>query len=47
MEALRRQISSKTYNADNPLVVPIREDKRYRAWNTRCLIPKPTPSPST
>jgi uncharacterized protein len=34
MEALRRQISAKTYNADNPLVVPIREDKRYRAWNT-------------
>ncbi len=34
MEALRRQISSRTYNAGNPLVVPIREDKRYRAWNT-------------
>jgi sporulation protein YhbH len=34
MEALRRQISSSTYNADNPLVVPIREDKRYRSWTT-------------
>lgn len=31
MEALRRQISSKTYNADRPLIVPIREDKRYRS----------------
>src|SRR5580698_4263014 len=34
MEALRRQISSRSYNAGSPLVVPIREDKRYRAWNT-------------
>ncbi|MGE0609572.1 MAG: DUF444 family protein [Pirellulales bacterium] len=34
MEALRRQISSSTYNAGNPLVVPIREDKRYRSWDT-------------
>jgi uncharacterized protein len=34
MEALRRQISSSTYNADSPLVVPVREDKRYRSWTT-------------
>jgi len=34
MEALRRQISSSTYNAGSPLVVPIREDKRYRSWDT-------------
>lgn len=33
MEALRRQISSNTYVPDRPRVVPIREDKRYRAWN--------------
>lgn len=32
MEALRRQISSNSYVPDNPRVVPIREDKRYRAW---------------
>ncbi len=34
MEALRRQISSRTYSADKPLIVPVREDKRYRAWTT-------------
>ena len=34
MEALRRQISSNTYQPNNPRVVPIREDKRYRAWTT-------------
>ncbi len=33
MEALRRQISSNTYVPDRPRVVPIREDRRYRAWN--------------
>lgn len=38
MEALRRQISSKQYNADRPLVMPIREDKRYRSWTT---VPHP------
>jgi len=31
-EALKRQISSGTYNASDPIVVPIREDKRYRSW---------------
>jgi len=34
MEALRRQISSNSYQGHNPLIVPIREDKRYRSWNT-------------
>src|ERR1700719_3035800 len=34
MEALRRQISSSTYDAKSPLVVPVREDKRYRSWTT-------------
>ena len=37
MEALRRQISSNSYDARQPLVVPIREDKRYRAWTTTPL----------
>src|SRR5271163_2540538 len=30
--ALLRQIASKTYNPDRPIVVPIREDKLYRSW---------------
>jgi sporulation protein YhbH len=34
IHALRRQISTGTYNPRDPLVVPIREDKRYRAWST-------------
>jgi hypothetical protein len=34
MEAMRRQMSSGTYNPRDPLVVPIRDDKRYRAWTT-------------
>jgi uncharacterized protein len=31
-EALKRQISSGTYDAGRPLVVPVREDMRYRSW---------------
>lgn len=34
MEALRRQISTSSYNRDTPYVMPIREDKRYRSWTT-------------
>ncbi len=34
MEALRRQISSETYSKVEPRVLPIREDKRYRSWET-------------
>lgn len=34
MEALRRQISAREYRAEAPLVVPIRDDKRYRSWQT-------------
>lgn len=30
--ALKRQIASGTYNADRPIVIPIRDDKRYRSW---------------
>ncbi len=33
-EALKRQISSGAYNPENPVIVPIREDKRFRSWNT-------------
>ena len=32
--ALKRQISSSTYSPEAPLVVPIREDQRYRSWKT-------------
>lgn len=37
MQALKRQISSKTYDAVSPMIVPIREDKRYRSWTTHPL----------
>lgn len=32
--ALRRQIASNTYDPVDPRVIPIREDKLYRSWNT-------------
>lgn len=31
-EALRRQIISNIYDPTNPIIVPIKEDKRYRTW---------------
>ena len=34
MTALKRQISSDTYDRANPRIVPYREDMRYRSWNT-------------
>src|SRR5436305_8063891 len=36
--ALKRQIASGTYDPDNPLIVPYREDKQYRSWKE---VPKP------
>src|SRR5205085_8478869 len=33
-EALRREIAAGTYNAKRPMIVPVREDKRYRSWRT-------------
>jgi len=33
-QALRRQISTGTYNPADPVVVPIRDDKRYRSWKS-------------
>ncbi len=33
-EALKRQISSGTYNPEDPIIVPIRKDKRYRSWKS-------------
>ena len=31
-QALRRQIATGTYNFAGPVVVPVREDRRYRSW---------------
>ncbi|MGE3853570.1 MAG: DUF444 family protein [Planctomycetota bacterium] len=33
-QALRRQIASGTFEPENPIVVPINDDKRYRSWQT-------------
>ena len=33
-QALRRQIAQRTYNPKDPLIVPVRDDKRYRSWRT-------------
>ena len=30
--ALKRQIAAGTYDAGNPLIIPVREDKQYRSW---------------
>ena len=37
-EALKRQLASGTYNREQPAIIPIREDKRYRSWKE---YPKP------
>ncbi len=31
-EALKRQIASGTYNADKPIIIPIKKDLRFRSW---------------
>jgi uncharacterized sporulation protein YeaH/YhbH (DUF444 family) len=36
-QAMRRQIAMGTYDAKNPIVIPIREDKRYRSWRSEPL----------
>ena len=33
-QALLRQIAQGTYDKANPIIVPVREDKRYRSWKT-------------
>ncbi len=38
-EALRRQISAGEYDADDPIIVPIRDDMRYRSWK-ETMIPE-------
>lgn len=32
-EALKRQIALGLYDPDNPIIIPIREDLRFRSWN--------------
>lgn len=39
-EALRRQVSSGLYDPKNPIIIPIRDDIRYRSW-------KETPLPQS
>jgi hypothetical protein len=34
-QALRRHLISKTYDPDNPIIIPYREDRRYRTWKTQ------------
>jgi uncharacterized sporulation protein YeaH/YhbH (DUF444 family) len=34
-ESLKRQIATGTYDPKNPVIVPIREDRRYRSWHVR------------
>lgn len=34
-EALKRQIATGTYDAARPLIVPVRDDRRYRSWHVR------------
>jgi sporulation protein YhbH len=31
-EALKRMLSTGLYDPDNPVIIPIRDDKRYRSW---------------
>src|SRR3954469_15475860 len=33
-ETLRRQIASGVYNPDDPIIVPIKKDMRFRSWKT-------------
>lgn len=36
--ALRRQIAMGSYDPDHPIIIPVREDRRYRSWKAE---PKP------
>lgn len=33
-EALKRQIATGTYNAEKPIIIPIKKDLRYRSWKS-------------
>ncbi|TVQ61618.1 MAG: DUF444 family protein [Phycisphaerales bacterium] len=32
-EALKRQLASGDYDPENPIIIPVRDDLRYRSWN--------------
>ncbi len=34
-QALKRQIAMGIYNPDNPIIVPTRDDRRYRSWKVK------------
>jgi hypothetical protein len=34
-EALKRAVALGIYDPDNPVIIPVREDKRYRSWKTK------------
>ncbi len=34
-EALKRQIAMGAYDPENPVIIPIREDRRYRSWSVK------------
>jgi sporulation protein YhbH len=34
-EALKRQIAAGQYNPDKPVVIPVKEDRRYRSWKVK------------
>lgn len=36
--ALKRQITTGTYNPQDPIIIPVREDKQYRSWKE---VPEP------
>jgi len=36
-QAIRRQVAMGTYDSKNPIIIPIREDKRYRSWRSEPL----------
>jgi uncharacterized protein len=36
-QALKRQLASGSYDPQNPVIIPIREDRRYRSWTTHPL----------
>jgi sporulation protein YhbH len=34
-EALKRAVATGTYDPENPVIIPFKEDKRYRSWKVR------------
>jgi len=36
-QALRRMISSGTYDPEDPVIIPVRDDRRYRSWTERVV----------